>query len=111
MITVDFHDTQEKDKIFGSRNDYDDDKLITVKALTKGYTDNWGDEDCRKMVTLLTDCDIIIHPLIAHDFDTTTEINFVRYDYYKPAYAIDHDTKTVKEIKNDGTLIFHVRKI
>ena len=52
MITVDFHDTQEKDKIFGSRNDYDDDKLITVKALTKGYTDNWGDEDCRKMVTL-----------------------------------------------------------
>ena len=110
MITIDYEDTKEKNNIFGSRICYENDTLVTVNPLTPGITDNWGDDDCRKMVTLLTDCDITIDPSIAHNFDTTNEIHFIRWGYYKPAFAIDNQTKTTKETKEDGTLVFHVRK-
>ena len=110
MINVDFHD-DTIDDIFGCRKTYDDDRLITIHNVKNGYTDNWGDDDCRKMVTLVNHCDIEINQIIAHDFDTVNEITFLRYDYYNPAYAVDHDTKTTKEILPNGNLVYHVRKI
>lgn len=95
--------------IFPDRKTYDG-NLITVKKLCEGYTDNWGDDDCTKMVTSLDTCDVIIDKSIADDFKEVTNISFVRYGYYKPAYHIDPNSTTTKELLPNGNLVFHIKK-
>ena len=95
--------------ILGERKTYKE-NLITVRPLRKGYTDDWGDEDCRKIVTSLDTCDVIIDKSIAADFKDITTISFVRYGYYKPAYHIDPNSSTTKEILPNGNLVFHIKK-
>lgn len=88
-----------------------DDSLIQVKPLSEGWTDNWGDEDCHKMVTTLTDCDIIIDKSLKDEFKEVENISILRYNYYRPCYHIDHSRSvlTEKEEQPDGTIIYHYR--
>ena len=84
---------------------------IKVVVLKEGVEDNWGDDDCHKMVTTLTDCDVIISAELKDEFEGVEDISLVRYNYYKPCYYIDHNLAELKdrEVRPDGTIIFHYR--
>lgn len=107
MVTVQFGAPCAR--FIPNNNNYDAD-LIKVENITDSETDNWGDDDCRKMVTLVHSGDILIDKSIANEFDNAPGIQFLRWGYYNPAYYIDPDSAVTKETLADGTLVFHIRR-
>ena len=84
--------------------------LIQVVPLIEVSTDNWGDDDCHKMVTTLLSCDIIVDKSLKDEFKEVENISILRYNYYDPCYFIDHRSELKeKEEKSDGTIIYHYR--
>ena len=106
MLYVDIPSTPQK--LMG-RLSYDDDNLITIDVKKDGGSDNWGDDDCNKPVTTVFEADIKIDKSIADDFKNVNNITFLRWDYYRKAYSL-HRTKQIKEILDDGSIIFHTTK-
>ena len=93
----------------GKRLAFDDSSLVKVSPLSEGLTDNWGDEDCIKLVTTVTDCDITVDSSIVEDFSKIENLSFVRYNYYRPCYHIT-GRLAGKETLEDGSMVFHYRK-
>lgn len=108
MITIDYHNNKKNP--LGNRKTYADDSLVSIHLLEKGETDNWGDDDCRKMVTITENCDITIAPAAAKDFKAVSNrITFLRWGYYHPAYYIPNTTKITRIYHKDGSLTLQVR--
>ena len=77
----------------------DDDAKIIIKK--EGETDNWGDEDCIKMVTEALDYEIIIKAAVADKFKDVTKISFFRKDYYRPCYHTIGNQEKIIEPNGD----------
>ena len=91
-----------------NRKTYENDDLVKIKINKSQEPDNWGDEDCIKMVSVVTDCEITINPSIADDFQDVNSISFYRKDYYEPAYYI-HAKNQTKTINDDGSITYIAR--
>ena len=110
MVTVCFNNSPQLS--------FDDNSLVKFHGMTCGDLENWGDEDCHKMVTNAFDCDIHIDKSIADQFIRRTErgndgyktIWFLRYDYYHPAFHLMLDEGDLSvEKQEDGSIVYHLR--
>ena len=86
-----------------------DNNKIRIKDIKIIDSDNWGDEDCIKMVTTITECNIIVDKSIASQLANCKKIAFLRWNYYKPAYHIIGKTQEF-EYQNDGSIIIKIRE-
>ena len=86
---------------------YDDNSLIKVTDMEVERTEDYGDEDCTKMVSIMRRCKIHIDKSIADDFKDVTYISTVRYNYYMPCYDMWDKTET-KTVNPDGSITFTV---
>ena len=105
MITVDF-----KTKDLSSRKQYTNNSLIRITYDNEtAKTDNWGDDDCLKMITTVNACTITIDKSIARDFINKI-IRFIRWDYYKPAVFIEWNENTLihRKLDKNGNLTYTV---
>ena len=110
-VDADFKNPDRKHRIYPDRNEYEDDNLIKIKNMNISRTDDWGDEDIQKVVSDVEECDIHVDASIAEDFEGVTVINFLRWNYYRPAYSIKLSNKNVTRTENkDGSLTFSVRR-
>ena len=87
----------------------DDNDAVSVRIIEEGDSDNWGDDDCIKMVTILYACEIRIKKAYAELFKNISRINMYRRGYYNPAYCID-DKSQDKYYAENGDLIFRTRE-
>ncbi len=85
-----------------------DNNAINIKILKKGESDNWGDDDCIKNVTIIYACEILIKKAYAHLFDNVSHIDMYRRGYYDPAYCFDDEAQE-KHYNNNGDLIFRTK--
>ena len=85
---------------------YEDNRLVRVDNRDFLSEEDYGDEACTKMVTRIGTCNIFIDASIADDFKDISEITFVRYNYYSPAYSINY-THCEKEYLEDGGIVYH----
>ena len=110
-VDADFKDPNREHRIYPDRSGYDDESLIKIENKVISNTDDWGDEDVQKVVSEVEECDIHVDASIAKDFDGVTAINFLRWNYYKPAYCIRLSGKKTSRTENeDGSLTFSVRR-
>ena len=92
-----------------NRISIDDNKAINIKIFDADEPEDYGDEDVTKMVTTVHACDITITPAIADTFKDVKIIKELRWNYYMPCYYISGNNQ-VKEVKDDGSIIYHVTK-
>ena len=102
MVYVDY----KGENRYNNRLSYEDNSLVHVVNREFLGEDDYGDEDCTKMVTRIGTCNIVIDASIADDFKDISEITFVRYNYYSPAYSINY-THCEKEYLEDGGIVYH----
>ena len=102
MVYVDY----KGENRYNNRLSYEDNSLVHVVNREFLGEDDYGDEDCTKMVTRIGTCNIVIDASIADDFKDISEITFVRYNYYSPAYSINY-THCKKEYLEDGSIVYH----
>ena len=97
--------------------DDNDNMPIYLQNATLGETIDYGDEDCNKPVTSMICGEIVIKNSAAEYFryfDVNNKkhyrpIAFIRYNYYRPAYAIYGELSDIEETE-DGSLIYHYDK-
>jgi hypothetical protein len=78
---------------------------IKIEDVKITHEDNWGDDDCIKMVSDVAKATIKISANVAKDFEDVTSINFIRYNYYQPAYHLVCALQS-KETMNNGSIVF-----
>ncbi len=100
MVYVDIKTTTKPyDRIIIDESD------IKLSNITEVRTDNWGDDDCEKMVTTVSAMTIEISKNIAERFNDVTDIQMIRYNYYRPAYHLNcHQVSCEKQA--NGSLLF-----
>ena len=87
----------------------EDNNLVKIKNIHELFEMDCGDEDCKKMITFVDKCDIIIDASVADKFNDVNQISSIRYEYYDPAYNIDSKDQ-IKEIDENGNIVFHIGK-
>ena len=83
--------------------------LVKIKNIHELFEMDCGDEDCKKMITFVDKCDIIIDASVADKFNDVDQISSIRYEYYHPAYNIGSKDQ-IKEIDENGDIVFHIGK-
>ena len=81
-----------------------DESDIEISNIVKIDTDNWGDDDCPKMVTTVSAIDIKIKENVASKFNEIKDIMIIRYNYYNPAYHLNCHQQSC-ETQPDGSLL------
>lgn len=81
-----------------------DGRPITVSNATVVDKDDWGDEDCSKIVTMLSKATVKISAEVADRFKDVVHIDFIRYNYYSPAYHLCCKMQSMTKA-DDGALI------
>ena len=111
MVYVDFRlkeNAQSPVKGLQQRISIDDSSKVTVRNIKVVDTIDCGDEDCTKMVTIVSGCDVYIDASESDLFENIIDITMVRYNYYQPCYDIDAES-CEKEILADGTIVYHCK--
>jgi hypothetical protein len=85
--------------------DESDIKISNISVIDK---DNWGDDDCIKMVTTVDRIDILIEPSKAALFENVVDIQMIRYNYYQPAYHLNCRQESIEK-QPDGSILLKYR--
>lgn len=81
-----------------------DDNDIKVSNIKEINSDNWGDEDCIKMVTTVSSIDIKITANAAHKFTNVKDIRMIRFNYYQPSYHLNCSMQSSDKLA-DGSIL------
>lgn len=67
-----------------------DNNLVECNIIQSKGPDNWGDDDCPKMVSDVTKAEVILKDEVAKQYiKRPGKIDFIRYHFYNPAYHFD----------------------
>lgn len=81
-----------------------DDTDIEVSNIKEINHDNWGDDDCIKMVTTVSAIDIKIKATAVSKLTKVSDILMIRFNYYQPAYHLNCSMQSCEKLP-DGSLL------